>query len=191
IGDLLGKMRDFVLHCGQVLLYPLRSVLCGVVHLGLRLFPIRNAHTVTGVPLQLDPFGRKCSFRISPTIRSGEERNAPIGPHIQVQKRRDRMTARLLISSLRPMIVGVMNWPSRNTTIMKSPAGRRPAPRLGAVTIPTSASTTIIRIGPTIGMKLRVAASAPKPNGKGNPVAAAIRPAATPTHRLMHATVKR
>src|SRR5208283_5500904 len=181
IGDLLGKMRDFVLHCGQVLLYPLRSVLCGVVHLGLRLFPIRNAHTVTGVPLQLDPFGRKCSFRISPTIRIGEDRNAPIGPHIQVQNSSDRMTARLLISSLRPMIVGVMNWPSANTISMKNAAGRIPAPRLGAVPIPASPSTTTIRIGPTIGMKLSVAASAPKPKGNGNPVSAAITAAAAPT----------
>ena len=57
--------------------------------------------------------------------------------------------------------------------------------------IPTTASTTIIRIGPTIGMKLSVAASAPKPRGKGNPVRNAITPAAAPTQRLMQVTVRR
>ena len=53
--------------------------------------------------------GVRCSLTISPTIKIGVDRNAPIGPHIQIQNNRDRTTARLLISSRRPMIVGVMN----------------------------------------------------------------------------------
>ncbi len=59
------------------------------------------------------------------------------------------------------------------------------------MTSPTSAITTIIRIGPMIGMKLSVAASAPKPKGNANPVSHAIAPAIAPTQALMQATVMR
>src|SRR5271166_31417 len=112
--------------------------------------------------LQPEASGVRYSLRIIATIRIGDERKAPIGPHIQVQNRSERRTARLLISIRRPMIVGVMYWPSANTTSMNRPAGTRPEPRFGADTTPTTIRTTIIKNGPTIGMKLSVAAKAPK-----------------------------
>ena len=61
--------------------------------------------------------GIRCSFRISATISSGEERNPPIGPHSQVQKASASSTASALSDSLRPMMVGVMKWPSTRPTL--------------------------------------------------------------------------
>src|SRR5690348_12629117 len=89
----------------------------------------KNAAPVLKVPL-LDPAqsggncgeltGIKCSFRMRPTISSGDDRNAPIGPHSQVQNASARKTASAFSASLRPMIVGVMKCPSMNAMATKA-----------------------------------------------------------------------
>src|SRR5882724_12551562 len=63
--------------------------------------------------------GIKCSFTINPTIKSGDDRKAPIGPHSQVQNASARNTASAFSDSLRPTIVGVTKWPSRKVAAAK------------------------------------------------------------------------
>src|SRR5271166_6373275 len=66
------------------------------------------------------------SFRISATIKMGDERTAPIGPHSHVQNAKERSTASALSSSWRPMIVGVTNCPSTTISSAKPAAGSSP-----------------------------------------------------------------
>jgi hypothetical protein len=51
---------------------------------------------------------RRC-FRMSATIKIGDDRNAPIGPQSQVQNASESRTASALSSRWRPMIIGVRN----------------------------------------------------------------------------------
>ena len=66
-----------------------------------------------------------------------------------------------------------------------------PAPMLGNATWPTTTRTANVATGPMIGMKFRIAASAPRPAGLGMPVTAQIRPVTTPTPTLIMVTNKR
>ena len=67
----------------------------------------------------------------------------------------------------------------------------RPAPMVGNATRPTTIRTTNIATGPMIGMKFRIAASAPSPAGLGMPVTAHIRPVTMPTPTLIVVTIRR
>ena len=73
----------------------------------------------------------------------------------------------------------------------KASAAISPPPMVGKATSPTTTRMTNIATGPMIGMKLSVAASAPRPAGLGMPVSAQTRPVAMPTPTLISVTVKR
>ena len=130
-------------------------------------------------------------LRISATIRIGDDRKAPIGPHSQAQKASDSSTARLLSSSWRPTIAGVTNWPSTTAVSANPAAGMTPLTRSGRATTPTSKRMQKLAIGPRIGMKFRAAASAPNPAACGMPAARQITAVAAPRQRLISETVRR
>ena len=54
------------------------------------------------------------------TISSGTAKNAPTGPHSQVQNTNDKNTVRGLSVNLRPMMLGVMKCPSKVASARKS-----------------------------------------------------------------------
>ena len=134
--------------------------------------------------------GIRWSLRMSATIKSGDDRKPPIGPHSQVQKASAINTASALSSSRRPMMVGVTKCPSRKVTPTKASGAIRPAPSVGSDHADHRRITNIAT-GPIIGKKFSVAASAPSPAGLGMPVTAQIRPVAVPTPRLIMVTVSR
>ena len=84
-------------------------------------------------------------------------------------------TASTFSASRRPTIIGVMKWPSMKVITANSAGASSPAPMVGKATRPTTISTANIATGPMIGMKFKVAASAPSPAGLGIPVTAQIR----------------
>ena len=108
--------------------------------------------------------GIRCSLMISATIRSGDDRKPPIGPHSQVQNASPINTASALRASRRPMMVGVTKWPSMNAMPTSASGAITPAPMVGNAMMPTAASTRNIATGPMIGMKFNVAASANLPS---------------------------
>src|SRR6267378_5713610 len=63
---------------------------------------------------------RRCSLRMRATIKSGEDRKPPIGPHSHVQNANATNTASAFSSSRRPMMVGVIKWPSRKVSPTKA-----------------------------------------------------------------------
>ena len=52
--------------------------------------------------------GRRCSLRMRATIKSGDDRKPPIGPHSHVQNASAMNTASAFSSSLRPMMVAIL-----------------------------------------------------------------------------------
>src|SRR5271170_3090075 len=93
----------------------------------------------------------KWSLRISATISSGDERNPPIGPHSQVQNASEMKTASALSSSLRPIMVGVMKWPSRKVSPTNASGAIKAAPMVENATCPISIRIANIATGPIMG----------------------------------------
>src|SRR5262249_58457421 len=78
----------------------------------------------------------------TPRIRNGTDRNAPIGPHSQVQNARLRNTASGLSVRRRPTMLGGTKWPSRGVSGTERSGAIAAEASEGEATSPAATTTT-------------------------------------------------
>src|SRR6516164_11623379 len=93
-------------------------------------------------------YEKRCRFRTTTEMTSGTARNAPKGPHIQAQKAIDRKTRKGFRDWRCPMIVGVMNCPSKVVTKIQMSGATNAPLRVGKVNRPIPKSVATITAGP-------------------------------------------
>jgi len=79
-------------------------------------------------------YEERCRFRTTTEMTSGTARNAPKGPHIDAKKAIDRKTRKEFKAWRCPIIVGVMNCPSKVVTKIQIIGATNAALRVGRVT---------------------------------------------------------
>jgi hypothetical protein len=93
-------------------------------------------------------YEERCRFRTTTEMTSGTARNAPKGPHIHAKKAIDRKTRKEFKAWRCPIIVGVMNCPSKVVTKIQIIGATKAALRVGKVTRPIIKSVATITAGP-------------------------------------------
>jgi hypothetical protein len=93
-------------------------------------------------------YEERCRFRTTTEMTSGTARNAPKGPHIHAKKAIDRKTRKEFKAWRCPIIVGVMNCPSKVVTKIQIIGATNAALRVGKVTRPIIKSVATITAGP-------------------------------------------
>src|SRR5262249_18152454 len=107
----------------------------------------------------------RCRSRTTTQMTSGTARNAPKGSHIRAQKAIDRKTRKGFKAWRCPIIVGVMNCPSKVVTKIQIIGATNAALGVGKVRRPITKSVATITAGPREGIKFSVPASTPQRRG--------------------------
>src|SRR6516225_6474082 len=95
-----------------------------------------STHLAAAYEARTAEYEERCRFRTTTEMTIGTARNAPTGPHIQAQKAIDKKTRKGFRVWRCPIIVGVMNCPSKVVTNIQM-SGATSAPlRVGRVRRP-------------------------------------------------------
>src|SRR5262249_15039642 len=89
-------------------------------------------------------YEERCRFRTTTEMTIGTARNAPTGPHIQAQKAIDKKTRKGFRVWRCPIIVGVMNCPSKVVTKIQMTGATNAPLRVGKVRRPIRKSVATI-----------------------------------------------
>src|SRR6516165_224012 len=108
-----------------------------------------STHLAAAYEARTAEYEERCRFRTTAEMTIGTARNAPNGPHIQAQKAIDRKTRNGFNVWRWPIIVGVMNCPSKVVTKIQMSGATNAPLRVGKVRRPIRKSVAIdIKCGP-------------------------------------------